>query len=811
MTAPAPRPAAGPNSLLKAALAYAALGWPVFPLAPRGKVPLAALAPHGVKDATTDAATIREWWKREPNANIGIATGAIAGIDVVDLDVKHDGRRMLADREDEHGRIETLKVETGSGGQHLYFRHEEEVRNSAGRLPGIDVRGDGGYVVAPPSIHPNGRPYRWADASAHGTDPIAAWPSWLLAALNPEKRAMAAPSADGAIVEGKRNAVLTSLAGSMRRRGMSHEAMLAALLAENDRRCRPPLEPAEVARIAKSIATYSPEASVDAVLDAAGFADLKAPLSGERLELLLGNLQARANGEGPVRRAALREEAIRRLRAAGVRSPAKALDAALGTGADGGHPEPKQGRALERSAPDPWPEPVEGAALLEELATTLRKYLVLPPHAAEALGLWILHSYTWRTAADFSPRLGITGPTMRCGKSRVLEVLSGLVDRPLSTVNITPAALFRAVERHEPTLLIDEGDTFLGDAEGLRGLLNAGQRRGGCVLRTVGEDFEPREFSVFGPVAIASIGSLPGTVRDRTILICMRRKTKTETIARLRLEKFRNVESLPLRRKAARWARDHEAGLRAARPTFPETLDDRAADGWEPLLAIADAAGGLWPTRAREAAVALSAGRGEANDAGGAMGVVLLRDLRDNFAARGVDRLPSEEIVKALRAMEDRPWPEFGRSRKPITQHGVARLLRPFGISPRTIRLPGGDTAKGYLREGFGDAWLRYLEADGVPNRHTVTTSEFEVYEANSATQGTVTESDCDGSKNHADRLETPEFARSDGVTVRKGESGGKNKNGPCRTCGATDRWQALAGDLRCRRCHPPGPGAEVP
>lgn len=190
-------PLDAPNLLLAAALAYAARGWRVFPLVPRGKVPLASLAPHGFKDATTDEAAIHEWWRREPNANVGIATGRDSGVDVLDVDVKHDGRRTLADHEAEHGYIETLTVTTGTGGQHLYFVHQEGVRNSAGRLAGIDVRGGGGYVVAPPSIHPNGNPYRWDDGSCAGTAPVAAWPTSLLAALAAERVAPAREGGNG--------------------------------------------------------------------------------------------------------------------------------------------------------------------------------------------------------------------------------------------------------------------------------------------------------------------------------------------------------------------------------------------------------------------------------------------------------------------------------------------------------------------------------------------------------------------------------------------------------------------------------------
>lgn len=702
-----------PNPLLVAALAYAACGWPVLPLEPRGKRPLGTLVPHGCKAATTAAATIREWWARHPDANVGVATGAAGGFDALDVD-GDEGAASLAALERAHGRLPTTpEALTGGGGRHLLFAHAEGLRNAVRFAPGLDVRTDGGYIVAPPSVHPSGRAYAW-DVTLDPADvPPAPWPAWLATRIAAPRVAPQLPAVPGVaagsgrpIPEGERNATLTSLAGTMRRRGMTEEAIGAALLAENAKRCHPPVDDAEVARITRSVAGYAPEATVDTILDAAGFADLKPPLSGDRLEAILANLASHANHGSAVRRVALREEAVRRLKAAGVKSPGAAVDAALGRRpGGGGEDEAKQGQALELELPEPWPDPVDGAVLLDLLAGYFRRYAILPPHAAEALALWVLHTYTWQKAAEFSPRLGITGPTMRCGKSRVLEVLAGLVARGLSTENVTPAALFRAVEQYSPTLLVDEGDTFLQEAEGLRGLLNAGQRKGGTVLRTVGEDFEPRLFSVFCPVAIAAIGELPGTVKDRSILVPMRRKAHGESVPRMRLGEFRG-EVAPLRSKAVRWALDNEDALRGAQPELPAALDDRAADGWEPLLAIADAAGGAWSERARAAALALSAVRAEAD---GSMGVLLLRDLRDLFKARGADRLASETIANALGAMEERPWAEWGRTRRPIAPPALARLLRPFGILPGTIRLSDAKTCKGYMGAAFEDAWTRYL------------------------------------------------------------------------------------------------------
>ena len=175
------------------------------------------------------------------------------------------------------------------------------------------------------------------------------------------------------------------------------------------------------------------------------------------------------------------------------------------------------GAAVSFEAPEPWPEPVDGAALLQEMVATFGRFLTLPPMTADALALWVMHAHCHQ-AADVSPILALTSPEKRCGKTRTLTLLGRLVPKPLTTANITTAAVFRSVEKWRPTLLIDEGDSFLGDNEDLRGVLNSGHSQATAyVIRTVGEDHEPRRFGTWAPKAIALIGSLPATLADRSI------------------------------------------------------------------------------------------------------------------------------------------------------------------------------------------------------------------------------------------------------------------------------------------------------
>lgn len=274
--------------------------------------------------------------------------------------------------------------------------------------------------------------------------------------------------------------------------------------------------------------------------------------------------------------------------------------------------------------------------------------------------------------------------------------------------------MFRTVEVTHPTLLIDEADTFVNDNEELRGILNTGHGKEGQVVRlvAVGDDFEPCAFSTYCATAIAAIGKLPGTVEDRSIAIMLRRKRADEPAEQFRED--RPGKLIVLVRKAARWAKDHVEELRDADPKIPDDLNDRGADNWRPLLAIADLAGGGWQDWARSAAVSLSTDAIADQDS---IRTQLLADIRSAFQNRTADRMSSDAIVAYLESLDDRPWSEFNRG-KPMTKAGLARLLKPFRILPTTIRLDGNRTAKGYYHSAFEDAFTRYLPAQ------TVTTSQ---------------------------------------------------------------------------------------
>lgn len=351
---------------------------------------------------------------------------------------------------------------------------------------------------------------------------------------------------------------------------------------------------------------------------------------------------------------------------------------------------------------EPWPEKVDGANLLEQLVTTFSRFLALPDGAAEAMAFWCFHTFCL-DAFQITPRLTLLSPEKRCGKTTAMMLIGQLVNRPLSTSNITAAALFRTIEAVQPTLILDETDTFIWNSDDLRGVLNSGHNRlMSYVIRTTGDHHNPKPFSTWAPVAIAAIGKIPDTLEDRSVVIRMRRKSPAESVERFRGDRVE--EFAVLQQKMRRWANDNILALRSADPDVPEKLHDRAADNWRPLLAIADRCGGAWPETARRIACSLSDGMDDSSHS-----VQLLEDIRAIIGT--ADRISSADLITRLTNLEDRPWCEW-RNGKPMSTVQLARLLKPFGITPSTKRFNGGRSAKGYSRQSMEDAFSRYLESD---------------------------------------------------------------------------------------------------
>ncbi|MEV5782225.1 DUF3631 domain-containing protein [Streptomyces sp. NPDC052287] len=360
-------------------------------------------------------------------------------------------------------------------------------------------------------------------------------------------------------------------------------------------------------------------------------------------------------------------------------------------------------------------EIIDGAALLDEVEAFHRRFNIFPSeHAYVAVVLWDAHAHLI-DCFETTPRVAFLSPEPGSGKSRALEIVELLTPRPVATVSASANALYRLVDSAEglPTVLFDEVDTIFGPKAGadeaLRGFLNAGYRRIGGALRCVG-DGSNQNAQVFGSycaVAMAGIGSLPDTVLTRTVIVRMRKRAPNEKIEPYR-QRTHEKQGHALRDRLAKWADTVRDRVANAWPEMPEGVTDRPADVWEPLLAVADAAGGDWPTRARAACVELISAAHDNDES--SIGIRLLTDLRDKVFC-GADRMPTVVIIECLLRLDDGPWGDLDD--KPINSRTLGRLLGQYvtaalkPIKSRGIRTPSG-FPKGYYAEDLADAWMRY-------------------------------------------------------------------------------------------------------
>lgn len=362
---------------------------------------------------------------------------------------------------------------------------------------------------------------------------------------------------------------------------------------------------------------------------------------------------------------------------------------------------------------EPWPDTVNGADLLDLMTQTIQRFTVLSTEQARACSLWT--AFTWFIdGANVAPLLNVTSPEPRCGKSTLGELVKEMSARPLYASNITPAALFRAVEKWKPTLLIDETDAFLNEKEELRGIINAGHYRSTAyVIRVVGEALEPKQFSTWGAKALIGIGKIAHTLTDRSIVIELRRKLETERVEKLRHAEPDLLENI--QRKLTRWADDEMSHYKALRPAPIEAIHDRAADNWEPLMAVALIAGGEWPARCHHAALTLSGAAQEAPS----INAELLGDIQAAFERKHKDKLLTSDLLNALCEDTEAPWLTWNHGRE-MTARQLSTKLSSFGISSGSIRI-GLTTGKGYTLDKFKDAFTRYLTVTPILS---VTTSQ---------------------------------------------------------------------------------------
>lgn len=350
-----------------------------------------------------------------------------------------------------------------------------------------------------------------------------------------------------------------------------------------------------------------------------------------------------------------------------------------------------------------------GAEVLGKVEKFLRRFVAYPSeHARVAHVLWCAHAHSM-DAWDSTPRIAFLSPEPGSGKTRALEITELLVPRPVLATNTTPAYLFRKVSDPEgrPTILFDEIDTIFGpkakEHEEIRGMLNAGHRKGAvagrCTLK--GKVIVTEELPAYAAVALAGLGNLPDTILTRSIVIRMRRRAPNEIIEPFRRREHAE-EGESIRMILAALMSEWDFDLECARPAMPAGLADRAADVWEPLLAIADLMGDEWSKRARVSAVSLVT---DAMGASPSLGVRLLTDLRTVFGE--AEQLATTEILDRLNALEDSPWSDL--KGKPLDARRMANYVKQYGIQSTQVRLSADRTAKGYRRTDLHDAWIRYL------------------------------------------------------------------------------------------------------
>ena len=344
---------------------------------------------------------------------------------------------------------------------------------------------------------------------------------------------------------------------------------------------------------------------------------------------------------------------------------------------------------------------------LSATESLLRKLVVLKLDAHYwALTLWVAYCYSI-PEFDFAPRLCFWSPEKRCGKSLALEVVAHLLPNPLMTSSIPSAGLFRMLDK-DPTkvILIDESDTVFGrngdkeKAEALRQLLNASFKRGQSVIRCVPPNFDPKEFKIFAPIALAGIGTsaIPETVADRAIMIEMRRMLPNEQILEFESDEV-DKYFLPIKEKLQNFATENEARYRELRPELPrESLNPRARDLWKPLYKVAECAGEEWIKKALLASVALSSGESDPEEA--SLSLRLLSDIREIFIG---EQMTTRDLIERLRELEESPWAYLERFNPSVLAH----LLKNYSIKPKPF---SGGKVRGYYRKSFEDPWSRYLD-----------------------------------------------------------------------------------------------------
>lgn len=359
---------------------------------------------------------------------------------------------------------------------------------------------------------------------------------------------------------------------------------------------------------------------------------------------------------------------------------------------------------------EPWPSDVNGKALLDSIRKDLNSYCSLPEHCDVAVTLWVIACYLINNFRIF-PKLAANSPQKRCGKTTFLEFLASVCPKALMTSNLSGPVIFRIIDKHQPTLIIDELDTFMDKNDELRGIINSGHTRSGAhVIRCVGEDNEPQKFSTWSAMALARIGEWASTIADRSIGVRLERKPANVQLKRLPIDL--ELKHKHHRRQCMKWASENQVLVASCDPQVPSVDNNRAEDNWRPLLAVAETIGGDWPTLAREAMKALESQQDTEDEV-----LSLLRDIQDICAERKDwhKAVPSKLLTEQLNTKDDSPWPSM-RGDRGITSNQVGKMLRPFGLVPGTVKDGAGNKSviRGYYRERLEKVFLQYIPRKSV-------------------------------------------------------------------------------------------------
>ncbi len=375
---------------------------------------------------------------------------------------------------------------------------------------------------------------------------------------------------------------------------------------------------------------------------------------------------------------------------------------------------------------EPWPEPINPETLLDEISATIRRFIVIDKYQSDIAALWI--AVCWFVdVINTAPIALINAPEKGCGKTQLLTLLCKLALRAAQLSGISPSVLFRMIEKYQPTLFVDEIETVLKDNEDLRGLLNAGHTRDSAfVWRSVavGDDFEPKRFSVWGMKAIAGINAikLAETVTSRSIVFELRRKKPDEKVERLRFAEPDLFEKLTA--QLARFAEDYSEKVRQTRPVLPNELGDREQDNIEPLLQVAYVASGHWPDTATIAALKIF----QVSQTSQSIANELLSDIQEIFETKNVNKISTADLILALNSDDEKSWQTYNRG-KPLSPKQLSNKLRGYGICSKTVRI-GYETPRGYDLDQFIDVFERYLQNPSSTPPLSATTPQTNIQNA---------------------------------------------------------------------------------